>query len=160
MDNACHLPDEFTHTPPKMERSGADIAKNAPTVEKIIADAKNQQAIARFLGNLEKQCGANTEALKGITVSTYRIHSDYKPIDNGLLFIVSDNTTGKVLSYHTEDGKCLLELDKKMTPIHIALTNKALSNIASSDKVNLPAMQYEAREENGVVKYHVIKAIQ
>ena len=127
MDNACHLPDQFAHTPPKIERSSADIIAGAPTVEKIIADAENQKAIARFLGNLEQKCGANEEALKNVSVSIYRVQSDIESINGVPVFVVSDKKTGKVLSYHLEDGTCLLELSKGLNPTRIAIDNAVSS---------------------------------
>jgi hypothetical protein len=88
------------------------VAQPLEEVQKSIEDA---QAIERFRDNLRKICGNNTEKLENISVSTYVIDGNLERINGVKLFVVSDKRTGKVLSYHEEDGKCVLELDKKLT---------------------------------------------
>lgn len=136
---------------PASVRSGEDIQPSVTldgtvaTVRGATRENTQDPAVGRFLENLSKLCGANSEVLKGVSVAVHHIKSNLSTIDGGLLFVVSDKKIGKVLSYHAEDGRCLLELRKKMTPAFIGISN-----------MGGLALKYEVRQENGRDVYYFI----
>ena len=115
-------------SPLAIEQSGVDIAEKTEHIvslkdaQRSVAEA---QAIEQFRKNLKDNFGCSDAMLDGIFVTPYIIKSDLESINGARLFIVSDKKTGKVLSYHEESGRCVLELDKKLTRMYIALDNAA-----------------------------------
>ena len=149
--DACPIPD-LPHPVPAIMKSGTDIGQNPPIIhiDDVKQSIEDKQAIDRFLTNLRAQC-TDPSVLDNITVKTYRINSNLERINGVQLFIVSDKKTGKVLSYHEEDGRCVLELDKKMDRMFIALENYAGTRFGA---------QWEVRQENGVnIYWFVVKSL-
>jgi hypothetical protein len=120
----CPVPD-FPNVSPQIAEVREATAQRPPIVslEEVQKSVEDAQAIERFRDNLRKICGNNTEKLENISISTYTIDGNLERINGVKLFIVSDKRTGKVLSYHEEDGRCVLELDKKFDTTRITLDN-------------------------------------
>ena len=99
-----------------------DITQNPPIVhlEDVQESIEDRRAIERFRANLKVKC-SDPSILDNITVKTYRIEGNLERIRGIQLFIVSDKKTGKVLSYHEEDGRCVLELDKGLDRMFVTL---------------------------------------
>jgi hypothetical protein len=148
--DSCPVP-EFPKDPigrPAFERPIGDV--KAPftrdgsviTLPNAVAEGAEfkDPDVAKFLANLQHRCGAKPEILKDISVSTYVIESDYGPINRKKVFIVSDTKTKKVLSYHKENGDCILDMKKQFDDgAFIAIDNAARDGVS-----------WEMREENGV----------
>ena len=143
--DACPVPD-LPHPVPAIERSGMDIVQNPPIVrvEDVQESIEDKRAIERFRKNLWVKC-SDPSVLDNITVKTYRIDGNLERIRGVQLFIVSDKKTGKVLSYHEEDGRCVLELDKVLDDFYIRL-----------DNAGGMGMEWQVRPENGVRIYWIV----
>ena len=125
LPTACPVPD-FSTTPPAAERSGADIVPPVVRAEDVQEHVEEGRTIGRFMNHLRTLCKDNPSALNQISVKPYRIESNIQRINGVQLFIVSDKKTGKILSYHEEDGRCVLDLEKSLSdPLFMAVENTA-----------------------------------